>query len=354
MIANKSSNRIEELDALRGIAALMVVLFHYNLMLGQNATDIFKFGVTGVDLFFIISGFVIFMSISKINNGVDFVINRISRLYPAYWVCVSITFLVLTAYHQVINQEKIVQYLANLTMFQFYFRVENIDASYWTMIIEMIFYIGILLLFKKKLLKHLNTIGVCLCIAVALSANFAYQIGILSRLIRYIPFLQFVPLFFAGTLFYKIHKGEQQSYKSYIILLLCLIAQISLFSYSGASRFYISQIQYGIILSIYFFLSFLFVNGKLGFIVSKTTLFLGNISFSLYLIHQALSTDVIIPFLTQKLHLNFWIASLLITLPFIIFLAAMITYYIEKPLSRKMKEKLRSLKSSKTVPNLSV
>lgn len=48
-------NRIKELDSLRGIAALMVVLFHYNSMLKEKAFFLLKLGVTGVDLFFMIS-----------------------------------------------------------------------------------------------------------------------------------------------------------------------------------------------------------------------------------------------------------------------------------------------------------
>lgn len=55
------SNRYTELDALRGIAALMVVFFHFTMDRPQGQMG-FKLGVTGVDLFFIISGFVIFMS----------------------------------------------------------------------------------------------------------------------------------------------------------------------------------------------------------------------------------------------------------------------------------------------------
>ena len=66
------SNRLQELDALRGIAALMVVLFHFT-MGRQEANLGFKLGTTGVDLFFIISGFVIFMSLSKVKNSKDFI-----------------------------------------------------------------------------------------------------------------------------------------------------------------------------------------------------------------------------------------------------------------------------------------
>ena len=93
---------------------------------------------------------------------------------------------------------------------------------------------------------------------------------------------------------------------------------------------------------LYFGLFTLFVNDKLSFIVSKGTLFLGKISFALYLIHQYISIHVIIPYFTEVLLVNFWITSLFISLPVVIILASIITYYIEVPFSKKMKEKLKS------------
>ena len=155
--------RYLELDALRGLAAISVVFFHYTRP--QNVSHIFSFGVTAVDLFFMISGFVIFMSINKISSGKKFVINRISRLYPTYWFCVIFAFAVMTFLKISkfpINHIKIYSswdFVANLTMFQLYFNVPNLDGPYWTLIVEMLFYILILILFQLNLLKHITLIG---------------------------------------------------------------------------------------------------------------------------------------------------------------------------------------------------
>ena len=65
-----SINRIRELDSLRGIAALVVLIFHFSL-LKPELLAFTKFGVTGVDLFFIISGFVITMSLDRIQSGIN-------------------------------------------------------------------------------------------------------------------------------------------------------------------------------------------------------------------------------------------------------------------------------------------
>jgi peptidoglycan/LPS O-acetylase OafA/YrhL len=345
MSQNIQPQRYPELDSLRGLAAVMVVIFHYTVD-RHTSPSIFRLGSTGVDLFFIISGFVIFMSISKVKNSLEFVINRTTRLYPTYWASVTFSFIILSLISVFKNGSNFniewLRYLGNMTMFQFYFKIQNLEGAYWTMIIEMIFYGAILLLYYFKGLKHLNTFGIALSLIVVVMIYMkgTYQTLIIT-VIQTVPLLQFTPLFLAGTVFYKIHTFKKNLIEYYFILILCLICQISLFGYTGWTYCFIDQKRYALMLILYFSLFTLFVNNKLGFIVSKPSLFLGKISFALYLIHQTISVDVIIPFLTNRLHINFWISSMLIALPIIILLAALITFYIEIPLSKRMKDTLK-------------
>ncbi len=340
MLQNSRGNRYQELDALRGIAALIVVFFHYTLH-RPEANLGFRFGVTGVDLFFVISGFVIYMSLNKVNTSVEFIINRTSRLYPTYWACVTFTF-TLILIRSIYNSEHadFIKYAANMTMFQYYFKIGNLDGPYWTMIIEMIFYVAILLLFQFKLLKYLNIIGTISSVFAAALFSFAADNIIVKKIFWAIPLLQFIPLFFSGTIFYKIYTDKKKQTKRYLILVLCLICQALLFE-AGRSREYISLPEYVVVLLIYYGVFTLFVNNKLKFIVTKGTLFLGKISFALYLIHQYISIKIIIPYLVDTLHFNFWISSLLIALPVVILLASFVTYCIEIPYSKRMKEMLR-------------
>jgi peptidoglycan/LPS O-acetylase OafA/YrhL len=96
------SARLLELDGLRGLAALSVVLYHYTYMYNQffghrtKPLATFSRGMFGVDLFFIISGFVILMTVSRADNVLDFVVSRLSRIYPVYWVAIAFTFITLT------------------------------------------------------------------------------------------------------------------------------------------------------------------------------------------------------------------------------------------------------------------
>lgn len=232
-------------------------------------------------------------------------------------------------------------------MFQLYFKKANIDGTYWTMIVEMLFYINILFLFRFNLLKYLNLIGLSTSVFVLLITQFFY-IPPVRIFFIYFPLLQFIPLFFSGILFYKLFTNQKNALTSYVLIAFCLISQIILFNFTGVSRYFISIWAYSSMLILYFILFYLFINRKLSFIVSRITLFFGKISFALYLIHEYNSMEIIIPYLTHQLHFNFWIASLFISLPLMILLSAFITFYIEKPLSKKLKEKLRSLINSKT------
>lgn len=98
----KSQNfhRFLELDVFRGIAALGVVLFHYTSQystLFQHSPEMnfyFSLGRHGVELFFIMSGFVILITLERTKSSLDFIVKRFARLYPAYWVAIALTFTV--------------------------------------------------------------------------------------------------------------------------------------------------------------------------------------------------------------------------------------------------------------------
>lgn len=95
---NSDTSRLAEVDALRGIAAMSVVLFHYTTRFTElfappySPTISFQNGHYGVNLFFIISGFVIFMTLERTSKPMDFVISRFSRLFPAYWFAIFLTY----------------------------------------------------------------------------------------------------------------------------------------------------------------------------------------------------------------------------------------------------------------------
>ncbi|GGK61677.1 acyltransferase family protein [Rufibacter glacialis] len=346
-----STDRCQELDALRGIAALVVVLFHFTLNRPEAEIG-FKLGVTGVDLFFIISGFVIFMSVNKLSRSSDFVINRVSRLYPTYWAAVTFTFLLISFYsiqkNKSLGQVPWVDYLGNMTMFQHYLKIPNLDGPYWTMILEMIFYLGILFLFHFKWLKYINLIAIGLSLASVVAVTFLYENGVVTFLMNAVPLLKFLPLFYAGILFYKVYTSKVKRKRNYLLLVFCFMCQLLLFKLSTSSKF-INQVEYGVMLTVYFGVFALFVNHRLKFLVNRVTLFLGKISFALYLTHQYMTveeTNGIIPRVMEGFGLSFWVAALGIALPVALVVATLITFYIEEPMGKNMKQNLLQLRAS--------
>lgn len=141
--------RVPELDLLRFLAALSVVIYHFGRDLGTRATE---FGFLGVQLFFMISGFVILWTAMG-KSAPEFVISRISRLYPTFWVCVSLTTATLVLLHDYVG---LPTFLANLTMIPGPLRFPKLDDVYWTLVIEIKFYGVILGLILARQLSHIR------------------------------------------------------------------------------------------------------------------------------------------------------------------------------------------------------
>lgn len=105
-VSHMTGGRVNEIDLLRFLAALAVVFFHYSfrgyaadglsVMSYPLLASVSKYGYLGVELFFMISGFVILMTAAHAGLR-DFVISRVVRLYPAFWACCTVTFLVILA-----------------------------------------------------------------------------------------------------------------------------------------------------------------------------------------------------------------------------------------------------------------
>src|SRR5450631_2490401 len=103
-----AGERIDILDGLRGVAVLAVIGFHYfsrwtfplnekNLYPYGDVfahVPFFRFGYLGVNLFFLVSGFVITLTLARCNSSREFFVKRFSRLMPAMVLASSATFLI--------------------------------------------------------------------------------------------------------------------------------------------------------------------------------------------------------------------------------------------------------------------
>ena len=332
------NERIRELDAFRGIAALGVCVFHLTMRYSIAGKYFFSMGCMGVDMFFIVSGFVIFMTVEKSKSWETFAWNRFARLYPAYWFCVTLTailfvvknkFLIPDTNHQV-TSHFFIRYLANMTMFQHYFKQGDIDSPYWTLIIEIVFYIFIAIMLITRKLKYISEVGFVLALfSACYSFNFISTNNFFIKMTVALPLINYFPLFFAGIILYKM-KFEKVTAIRLGLYIATLIFQCMLFSHCYRNNDVIDIYQYtGGLLFIYSsFLLLLF--GKLRFLLNPVNLWLGKISYSLYLFHQFIGIDILMPGLMIYLKLNFWISACM-SLIILLILATLINKYIEIP-----------------------
>lgn len=332
-------NRLLELDALRGIAALSVMIFHYST--NRDAGGLgweFRYGVTGVDLFFMISGFVITLSIQKIQRWQDFAVFRFARLYPTFWACALITALFVLLYEP--ETLGVSQLLANLTMFPVYFGIENLDQVYWTLLVEMMFYLWILAVWLVGGMRHIVTIGSVFLGAVVLFHAFGPGFpAVYHFLTLKVQFLNHFPLFYTGILFYQI-KFKAFSWRYLALIAVGMSAAFYLHDKGGRSMYHTSALEHNILIAFYHLLFLLFIRGRLTFMVNGTSLFLGKISYSLYLLHQYVGLHLI-ETLNKSLGLNIY-AAVLLTAAFVIILSYLVTVYVEDPAIRRIKHWYRT------------
>lgn len=201
------------LDALRLVAALAVMAYHYTAFKhgfwGVPAAEKFQFlskftayGALGVELFFVISGFVILMS-AQGRSVRDFAASRISRLFPAYVVAVLAAAVLFT--YVAPGQFKdltLSQVLANLTMIQQGLGVPHIDGVYWTLWIELLFYVMIAVLiligFTEGRIMAFAFLWPLIG-AIALTSGSTFLTNFLSP--------HYAPFFSAGMMLFLIHKN---------------------------------------------------------------------------------------------------------------------------------------------------
>ena len=285
--------RVSELDLLRFIAALAVVFFHYvawfvvdqpqlNTIL-EPVETVTRFGYLGVPLFFMISGFVILASAMQ-RNSIDFVVSRIVRLYPVYWLSVSLTVAVLILWGSDSQIISFKQYIVNLSMLQSYVGVTNLDGVYWTLAKEIQFYACIFLLLSFGLLNSVRS-WLSIWLLITLTFHLFKQPFFMGWFIT--P--EYSPFFIAGVCFYMIRAEKHVGYFSAMALLALLLSCNSVFTLSEQ---FIPNIDgrdrwISVLIICFFYILFWLIAKKKMIIKSSPILIaLGVLTYPLYLIHN--------------------------------------------------------------------
>ena len=290
--------RLYEIDLLRFLAALSVLFFHYSFRgaVGGRLTrmsypelcPLAHYGSLGVNLFFIISGFVILMSATG-STPKRFIISRVVRLYPAFWVCCLLTF----ACTLLIGGDRFVapvkQVLVNLTMLQGFAEVPAVDGVYWSLTIELKFYF---LIFGLLLLRQMRWIKAYLLVWLVV----AFLLGPLNcrygpfRHLNYFLISEFAPYFIAGAVFYLAFKEGWSPFKWAMVAAsfgFCLV-QVSREAAMNSATYSVlidKRVVAGF-LTAFFVIFGLIASRKLKALSTPKYLLLGALTYPLYLIHQ--------------------------------------------------------------------
>jgi peptidoglycan/LPS O-acetylase OafA/YrhL len=209
----QNAARLPELDLLRFVAAAAVVLYHYVTCFPvpthvegtfvETLSGLTRYGYMGVDLFFMISGFVILWS-SIDRDPVGFAISRISRLYPAFWVSLAITSLCVFLIAEAVPHVEVPPLdhwtlAANATMIPATLNAPLIEGVYWTLEIEIRFYA---LMMALLLFRQMHRVEAILYgwLTVSIVGMFVEM----PWVVRFFLIEPYAPFFVAGGLFYLV------------------------------------------------------------------------------------------------------------------------------------------------------
>lgn len=323
------SNRLHSLDALRGLAALGVVLFHYLPYYNQLYTHQFslpagldgalQFGRYGVHLFFILSGFVIFMTLERTRSAGWFALARAFRLLPALWAGIILTSVSVHVLGPPDRAVSLSDALLNTVLLHEYLGLPHVDGAYWSLVVEVTFYAWIgSLFYGLKQWRHLR-IALWLWLAISYAGVIWWKSlpEYLEFPVKDLLFVKYAPLFISGMILYRWYShgtpaaGER--------LLLFLAVAHSLLAYKAPFSFFVLGC-YGTFA--------LAVAGRLQFLACRPLLWLGSLSYTLYLVHQNIGYGIIELAYANGLH---GIIGVCLALATALTLAALIHHGVEKP-----------------------
>jgi len=367
------NERLLELDAIRGLAALGIVLFHYASSYQWTVNHpyyYFRYLEEFVQVFFIISGFVILMSLTRLKRTLDFVVSRFARLYPGYWISVLITIIIVYALNlEEPRTRSLFEILANFSMLQGFIGVKNINIVYWTLALELAFYGIMLIIYRVRLLGKIDFIfGIWLTMVLldTLKGNLAVssldfspalasldgggiyfdtthsvqvismKVGIASDTLGFLKDYiktNFVllggraSLFIAGVMLYQ---GWQLGFAPHRVMMILVCILTEALDYSPDTPWYTFLFFASFVLVIY-----LAITDRIKTLALQPLVFLGSISYSLYLTHLPVN------WVSRKFFSLWSLPSeivLLVKVVLAILIATIITRLIEEPAMKYIKQ----------------
>jgi peptidoglycan/LPS O-acetylase OafA/YrhL len=287
-----ASKRSGALDLLRFFAVIIVFFGHYSgtfnvvyQIVPANFSYLWfsKYAIIALTMFFMVSGYVV--TLTSINRGIkDFVISRLSRLYPLFWISCIIAFILPRLFytnHSYLAQVSVKTLIANFTMIPYFLGAQMINPVFHTLMVELVFYVFIGLVITFKLWNRLLLI---LSLILALCLYGVFQPGLPLYLV-------FLPLS-AGMIFYMINANYASKTKLYALLALnffCAIMsskaqtnELNIF-YAGATT--TDPFVYAAIITAIYAIFLLISTGIIHIPGRRFYQILGELAYPFYLFH---------------------------------------------------------------------
>ncbi|AIJ10516.1 MULTISPECIES: acyltransferase family protein [Edwardsiella] len=314
MMVENNDKKLTSLQVVRGIAALLVVFFHYRFFLKDNGAmtpdfweQLLSPGIIGVNIFFVLSGFIIACSTSKYQKGVEsfklFAKNRILRIVPLYYFGLLVAFLLGGAMSTFHYSQKIENLISALT---FTVYDNNVSPHYiddsgmynvrWTLNYEIYFYFvfAVCMLFRSRL-TFLLVWFISLTQIIPALLGFTPTLSVSGYHFDYASYgfftnpiaLEFVVGVIFGLLYLKIQNNiREHNYLKYSFLPAAIFLVILVYIRIISPFDILASVIIGlIILSLA-----LYKKATSRFTIAFV--YLGDISYSLYLLHNPIGSAI--------------------------------------------------------------
>ncbi|MGU3361188.1 acyltransferase family protein [Methylobacterium sp. M6A4_1b] len=290
--------RLHCIDSIRGLAALAVIYAHtvefglkarlgpssFERMALAGLTEYLDIGKIAVTLFFAVSGFVVPFSLFKAGDRpiLAFAVSRFFRLYPAYWLSIPCGLLVLFVWAG--RDVPALLVAANITMLQQFVGVENIISLYWTLQIELIFYVLCVGLFALGRLDDREGVVLSALALIAVAVTLAFLRFAFERKFPVAVPLSLAVMFWGLCLRYHVlekRPGWGSALTWVTSVLVCAVPVISVLAYGRDMGFQENWVKYVVT---YWLAMALFALLALKLrIEGRVFAYLGAISYSIYL-----------------------------------------------------------------------
>ncbi|WP_332874981.1 acyltransferase family protein [Streptomyces geranii] len=346
-IRGRGDHRLYAVDGLRLLAALVVALHHYagtwrvnqpdNLIWGQPVSDIMPnwfrisaYGWIGVEIFFVVSGFVICMSCWG-RTPRQFFTSRVIRLYPAYWFSIIFTTAVVVALPGVWERKQGREILLNFTMLQGGSGVSNVDLVYWTLWSELRFYLLFMAVVVTGLTYRKVVVFCCLWGAAAMIAP-AAGFHVLTLIVN--P--EGAWYFIAGLALYLMHRFGQDLLLWGIVAMAWLMGQLELGHRIDTVEKVSSWRGSVLIFTVFLLVMVAIALGYTDRIRWKWLVTAGALTYPFYLMHYLVGTTIINR-LRDTMDARLLVVSVIAGF---LVLSWLVHKFVEAPLARLMKRGL--------------